>query len=156
MISEYEIGRFGVAMQAAFLAFAGACASFVVVVRRTVTARAARIGLAVLALAAVGAAGGGLAVADPITATEDQLATHGNMHGLGAMLGIPLLPLGATLVTRALTRRPEYAQRSRTLWRLTALNWASLAAMVVGMVLTSTVQSGHFGPPYRSAGPTAC
>ena len=48
------------------------------------------------------AAGGTIAafgVADPIIATKDQLTAHGNMHGLGATLGIPSLPIAAVLIS---------------------------------------------------------
>lgn len=146
MISEYQLGRFGVLMQVAFVAFAAACAAMVVALRHTATSRGSRAGLALLALAAVGAAVGGLAVTDPITATPDQLTTHGTVHGVGAMLGIPLFPLGATLVTRALSRRADHRAIRRVLWTLVALAWLSLAGMAAGMALTFAVHDGRFGP----------
>ena len=105
MISEYEIGRLGWAMQLAFFSLAVASLSVIVAVRSEVKSITGYVGLVFLLIAATGMTIGGIFPSDPITTDPDALSANGRMHILGGQLGIPSIPLGMTLVSRALTRR---------------------------------------------------
>ncbi|HSE09624.1 MAG TPA: DUF998 domain-containing protein [Nocardioidaceae bacterium] len=146
MISEYEIGRHGWLMQTAFLVLAVSTAAAAVSVRRAVVGRAGKVGLVLLAVAAAGMVLGGLAVSDPITATAQETTTHGSLHGLGAMLGIPAFPVAAGLVARGLSRGTGWAGPSRTLWFATVGTWLGLAQMVLAMAVLLPANDGAFGP----------
>ena len=145
MISEYQIGEHGWLMQTAFVSLAVGTAALVAAVRRHVTGKAANAGLVLLAVAAAGMALAGFAVSDPITATPEELTTHGNLHGLGAMLGIPTFPFAAALIARGLSRSNTWAGTRRALRAATALTWVGLAQFVVAMAILVPANGG-FGP----------
>lgn len=146
MISEYEIGAHGWLMRAAFILLGSAMATAAVAVRPYAKSRAGTAGLVLLAVAAVGTVLAGLAVSDPITATKDELTTHGNLHGLGAMLGIPTVPIAAALITRALGRSRSPMPGHRVLVWAAALTWIGLAQFLIIMAVTLPTNDGNFGP----------
>lgn len=150
MISEYEIGRYGWVMSAAFLAFAASC----VAVQRTLaghlSSRGGRIGGGFLLVTAAGLAMGGLFTSDPITATHDQLTTHGNLHGLGFMLGCPAFMIAVTLVNRAVRRNPAWVHVARRVRWATRAVWASLVLFVGSM---GVFFDGGFGPDVKIGWP---
>src|SRR5215216_7052563 len=86
MISEYEIGRYGWIMRLAFLALASSCVTLFVAIRSQAQTTSGRIGMAFLLLSAAGMAVAAVFIADPITASQEELTTHGNLHALGAFL----------------------------------------------------------------------
>ena len=104
MVSEYEIGRYGWIMQLAFLALASSCVTLFLAIRSQAQTTGGRIGMAFLLLSAAGMVIAAVFTADPITASQDELTTHGNLHALGAFLGIPGLPIAAALIGRSLYR----------------------------------------------------
>src|SRR5262245_40012906 len=71
MISEYEIGRFGWAMQLAFFSLAIASVSAIVAVWSEIKSVIGYIGLVVLLIAATGMTIGGIFPSDPITTGPD-------------------------------------------------------------------------------------
>lgn len=135
MISEYEIGRYGWVMQGAFISQAVSCVALFVAVLSQARTIGGRIGLALLLLSATGLTIAAFSVADYITATSDQLTAHGNMHGLGATLGIPSLPIAAVLISLSLGRNPAWSSTRRSLLWVAHLTWISVLVMFVPLLV---------------------
>jgi hypothetical protein len=144
MVSEYEIGRLGWAMQLAFFSLAIASLSVIAAVGSDMKSITGYIGQLCLLIAATGMLIGGIFPSDPITTDPDALSAHGKMHILGAQLGIPSIPMAMTLVSWALTRRtPAWAAVRRWLWLTVGLVWLSFVTLVfLGFVLAK----GKLGP----------
>lgn len=146
MISEYEIGESGWVMRLAFLALSFSNASLFVAIRAHVRTIGGRVGLAFFLLGVIGTAMGGIFITDPITATKDQLTTHGNLHGVGALLGIPTLPIAATLISRALAFGPAWASARRPLLWAATLSWVGFVGFAVSMAVMMPRGHGKFTP----------
>lgn len=146
MVSEYEIGRYGWVMQLAFLSLALSCVALVTALRSQVRTTGGRIGLAFLLLSAAGMTIAAVFTADPITASQDELTTHGNLHAVGAFLGIPGFPIAALLVSRGLLRNTAWSPVRRTLLWTAALNWVALAALVLTLAVLLPQNEGKLGP----------
>src|SRR5262249_51895576 len=126
MISEYEIGRFGWAMQLAVFFLAIASLSAIVAVWSEAKSIIGYIGLVFLLIAAAGMTIGGVFPSDPITTKPDLLSSSGRMHILGGQLGIPSIPIAMTLISWALTRRNlAWAAVRRWPWLMVGLVWLS-------------------------------
>jgi len=145
-VSEYAIGRHGWIMVLAFMSLAVSCTALVPAIRSQIETTGGRIGLILLLVVAVSLIVAGIFVADPITAGQDQLTTHGNLHGLAASVGIPGLPIAALLISRSLSRNPAWSA-ARLIVRLTAhLTWISVLLMSVSMFVLLNKSQGKFGP----------
>lgn len=105
VVSEYEIGRHGWLMSAAFILLAVACLATARAIAPITADRAGRIGRGALCMTAGGLVLAAFATADPVTATTDQLTTHGNLHGLGALIGIPAFVVAAVALSASVGRR---------------------------------------------------
>jgi hypothetical protein len=118
MISEYEIGRYGWMMVLAFLSLALSCVALFVAIRSQIRTTGGYIGLVLLLVSALGMTIAAIFTTDPITASQDKLTTHGNLHGVGALLGIPTFPIAVTLVSLSLARNPAWssARLGRSRW----------------------------------------
>ncbi len=146
MISEYEIGDFGWVMTLAFLSLSFSYLAIFIAIRSQVKTTAGRIGLALLLLGVVGSAMGGIFITDPITATKDQLTTHGMLHGIGALLGIPTLPFAATLINCVLARNQAWASARKRLFLSAAVTWIGLITFAVSMAVMMPRGYGKFTP----------
>jgi hypothetical protein len=146
MISEYEIGRYGWVMVLAFLSLAFSCVALLVAIRSQVRTTGGRIGLALLLVCAAGMIIAAVFTSDPITASSEELTTHGNLHGLGALLGIPGFPIAATLISRSLARDRAWSPARRSLLWATALTWIGLLVFVLSVALMLPRSNGEFGP----------
>src|SRR5712691_10938868 len=133
-------------MQGAFISLAVSCVALFVAVLSQVRTIGGRIGLVVLLLSATGLTIAAFGVADPITATKDQLTAHGNMHGLGAMLGIPSLPIAAVLISLSLVRNQAWSSARRSLLWAAHLTWISLLVMFAPLLVLLPQSGGQFGP----------
>jgi hypothetical protein len=143
MISEYEIGRFGWAMQLAFFSLAIAHVSAIAAVRSQAKSIIGYIGLGLLLVAATGLIIGGIFPSDPITTDPEALSASGKMHGLGGMLGIPVMPVAVALVSSALIRCNRASAGMRAwLWLTVGLVWLSFVALV----FLAFVAKGRLGP----------
>src|SRR5262245_19779154 len=80
MISEYEIGRFGWAMQLAFISLSIASVGAIAAVGSKAKSIMGYIGLVLLLVAATGMIIGGIFPSDPITTDPDALSASGEMH----------------------------------------------------------------------------
>jgi hypothetical protein len=146
MISEYEIGRYGWIMTLAFLSLALSCATLFVAIRSQIRTTGGKIGLALLLVCAAGMTIGGIFTADPITASQDELTTHGTLHGVGGLLGIPTFPIAATLVSLSLARNPAWSPARRPLLWTAALTWISFLVFILFMAVMLPQSQGGFGP----------
>jgi hypothetical protein len=143
MISEYEIGRFGWAMQLAFFSLAIAHVSAIAAVWSQVKSIIGYIGLGLLLVAATGLIISGIFPSDPITTDPQALSASGKMHGLGGMLGVPVMPVAMALISWALIRRNQaWAGMRHSLWLTVGLVWLSFAALV----FLAFVAKGTLGP----------
>jgi hypothetical protein len=146
MISEYEIGEYGWVMTLAFLSLSVSYATLLIALLPHARGLAGRIGLGLLLLGVVGTFMGGIFTSDPITASEDQLTAQGNLHGVGALLGIPTLPLAATLICIALLRNASWASARVPLLLATALTWVGLVGLAIAIAVMLPRGDGAFGP----------
>ena len=145
-ISEYSIGRLGWVMMLAFFCWSLSCVALVVALRGELATRSVRIGRVALLAVGVSLAAAGLFAQDPVTATPDQLTTHGTLHAVASLIGIPGIPVAALLVGVGLTRHnPEWSRRKRLVMGTAHLTWISLIAMVVYLVVM-VPEAGGFGP----------
>ena len=145
MVSEYQIGRHGWLMSVAFVLLAAACLATARTVVPVAADRAGRVGRIALRLSAAGLTLAAVATADPVTATPEQLTTHGNLHGLGAMVGIPAFLVAAIAVNRSVQRSQRAPQlRAATVAVVTALIVfaVSMAVMFDGAPATPDVRLG--------------
>ena len=114
-VSEYAIGRHGWIMTLAFLCLSLSCITSFVAIRSQVGTMAGKVGLGLLLLAAAALAAAAIFVSDPVTARREELTTHGHLHGLAAMVGIPDLPIAAVLISRSLVRNRAWSSGRRSL-----------------------------------------
>lgn len=144
-VSEYAIGENGWVMTLAFLSLSVSCAALCAAVRQEVTTRGGRIGIILLYIVALSMVVAGIFAMDPITASKDELTTHGNLHGLAAMIGIPGFPIAALLITRSLSRNSRWSDVRSALRWTAHLTWVTLALMYLTIGLTLP-RAGKFGP----------
>ncbi len=145
MISEYEIGNYGWIMSLAFLSLSFSYLTLFITIRPEMPPTiAGRIGLALLMLGVIGSAMGGIFISDPIT--TEQVTLHGNLHGIGALLGIPTLPIAATLISRGLARNPAWTSARTSLFWAAALTWVGLLVFALSMTVMLPRGHGKFTP----------
>lgn len=145
-LSEYAIGRHGWIMVLAFQVWAVSCAAAVVAVRPCVRTIGGRIGLAALLAVAFALAAAGVFVMDPVTARQEDLTAHGNIHALASMVGIPGLPIAAVLISRSLARTRAWTAARRSLLGAAHATWISLAVMAAALPFLLSRNGGAFGP----------
>jgi hypothetical protein len=146
MVSEYESGQHGWVMVFAFLCLALSCLALLAAIRSQIRTTAGRIGVAFLSLSAAGMIIAAVFTTDPITASQDELTTHGSLHGLGFLLGIPSFPIAATLVSRSLARNPAWPPARRSLLWTAVLVWIGLLVFVLSVAVLLPRGGGEFGP----------
>ena len=103
-VSEYAIGRRGWVMVLAFLTATASYTSLLAALRPLVRGRAGRAGLRVLGICALGTAGVGVLVADPVATPLTELTTIGTLHVISGLSALLLLPLAAVLLGIGLAR----------------------------------------------------
>lgn len=146
MVSEYEIGRFGWVMQLAFLSLALSCVALFVAIQPYVRTAGGKIGLTLLLICAAGMTIAAVFTTDPTTASQNELTTRGNLHGLGTLLGVPGFPVAVTLISRSLTRDGALSSANRSLLWAAALTWVGLLAFAASAALFLPRSAGGFGP----------
>ncbi|HEX4883780.1 MAG TPA: DUF998 domain-containing protein [Casimicrobiaceae bacterium] len=124
-VSEYAIGPYGGIMRVAFVLWALACATLAVGIRGTLGTRRARVGSAVLLVAAVALVVAGVFAQDPVTTKPGEGTLAGTLHAAASLVGIPAIPLAALLLGK-----PLGASDDRLLRTTTHLAWMSLLAMM--------------------------
>jgi len=127
-ISEYEIGRHGWMMVLAFLSLALSYVTLFVAIRPQIRTTAA------------------IFTTDPITASQDELTTHGNLHRLGTLLGLLTVPIAATLIGRSLPRDQAWFPARRLLQWMAGLTWISLLVFFLSVAVMLSQSGREFGP----------
>jgi Protein of unknown function (DUF998) len=145
MVSEYLLGNYGWVMQLAFLSMALSCVTCFFAVRSYIQTRGGNIGLVILLVTAAALITAAFSAIDPITASKNALTTHGNIHALASMIGVPGLPLAALLISRSLAHNPGWFSARRALFWATSLAWISLLLMVLTVAVMLPL-AGKFGP----------
>lgn len=143
MMSEYALGRHGWVMTVAFGALTVSYLGVAAAVTPHVRSVAGWIGLVLLVVSAPGTTIAGMFPTDPITVSRDAITASGQIHGIGALLGIPTFPIAATLITRGLWRNPAWAGARRLLLLAVSLSWLGLGVFILSM---ATQFRGTFGP----------
>ena len=145
-LSEYGIGSHGGLMTVAFFSWATSCVALFAALREDLLTRSGRIGRVVLLAVGLSLIMAGLFAQDPITAKTDELTTHGTLHAVASMIGIPGIPMAALLISWSLTRHnPAWLPRRRGLMGMAHLTWLSLIAMLVYLAV-AVPRAGGFGP----------
>jgi hypothetical protein len=146
-ISEYANGRYGWVMMLSFFFLALSCAALVVAVRSQIGTIGGKIGLGALLIVAASLIAAGVFTTDPITASRDEMTTHGHLHALAAIVSIPGFPIAALLISLSLARRKQAlsAVRRSLIWSA-LLTCFSVAAMFVYLVVALPNHGGEFGP----------
>jgi hypothetical protein len=146
MVSEYSIGNMGWVMKLAFFSWAVSCFALFRVIRSQVTSVAGKTGLVLLVIVGISLIMAGLFDMDPVTATKEELTTHGHLHGVAAMMGIPVLPVAAILITISLLRNGNWAPAHRPITYSAHFTWISFVLMMVIMFITLGKTEGKFSP----------
>ena len=128
-VSEYAIGRHGWVMTLAFFAWAVSCATLAVALRARVSTRAGRIGRVILFIVSASLVVAGLFDQDPVTSRPEDATTHGLVHAIASIVGVPGIPLAAVLIGG----------------RFAHATWLSLAVMA-GYLSIAVPHAGGFGP----------
>lgn len=144
VISEYALGNYGWMMVLAFLSLALSCVSLLVAIRSQTRTIGGKIGLAFLLVAAAGLIIAAIFTTDPITASRDELTTHGNLHGLGAALGTGF-PIAAALIGWSLARNQAWSSARRSLLWSAGLAWIGFLVFALSMAVMFP-DDGTFGP----------
>ncbi len=146
MVSEYAIGRYGWMMQLAFGCLAGSCVGFAIAGWPQVVTTGGRIGIALLVVAALGLTIAAFNNTDPINTPKTEMSSHGNMHGLGFMIGVPSLTVACLLISLSLRSSQSWGWISQPLLWLAQLPWISIVAMVAVLLILLPKNDGKFGP----------
>ena len=133
-ISEYEIGRYGWLMRAAFFCLSLSVLALCFAIAVDARGVSGRLGLALLLLAAFGMGLAGVFAPDPVN----------KLHEVGAVLDH--LPFAALLVSWSLSRNPNWLPARRTLRWTAALPLLGLVIFVVSMGVMLPRNGGRPGP----------
>jgi hypothetical protein len=143
VLSEYQIGANGWLMSVAFVLLASSCVCLALALRPHLRSLGGRVGLVFLGVTALGLLIAAMFTTDPITASSDELTTHGTLHGVGAGLGIPGQLIAASLISRSLVRRAGWSSGRRWLYGTAVAAWLSVAVYGVCM---AAMYDGEYGP----------
>jgi len=146
MVSEYAIGDFGWLMQVGFFCWALSCLTLAATVRAQAETTGGRIGVALLFLVGIAIIMAGSFVIDSPTVAKDQVTTHGQLHGLASMIGVPGQPVAAALISKSLTRKYSWREEKRRILTMAHFTWVSLLVMFGSIALMMVTNEGKFGP----------
>lgn len=144
VLSEYALGPTGWLMASAFFALAGSFAALLLALRHDLKKGwLGRVGLLALAVAALGAAMGGLFPMDPVGTPPEQMSTTAQLHNLAFMLGGPGALLAITFVNASLAGQAAWRAARGMLVATGAFAWLAMAAFFVAVsMLMSNPQGG--------------
>jgi hypothetical protein len=126
VVSEYALGKYWWVLSLMFIAWGASSLALAVAIRSQLKTPGGKVGLALLIIAGVGQ---GMAAFFDLRQTV--------MHNVAAGLGIPCLPIAATLISTRLSRSPAWASSKAALRWTAAATWVSLALMVLAMASLS-------------------
>jgi hypothetical membrane protein len=146
-VSEYSNGKYGWLMKLGFFTMGFSFIALFFGIRNHIFNKTGKLGLIFLLVAGIGGAAAGIFDMDPLNTPKDQMTTHGHMHGLTAMISIPLFPVAALLISYAFIRgslNPS-GNRKSILW-FAHLTWISLVLMQIVLFTSLAKTHGVFGP----------
>ena len=146
MVSEYAIGQYGWMMQVAFGCLALGCVSIAVAGWEQVLATSGRIGLVLLVIAAIGLTTAAFNNADPVNTPKAEMSHHGEIHGLGFMIGVPCLTIAILLISLSLRANQSWDWARQPLLWLAQFPWISIIAMAAIILIILPKYDGKFGP----------
>jgi hypothetical protein len=146
MVSEYAIGDHGWVMKLAFFSWGISCITLASAVRYQIKTLSGRIGLVLLFIVGISIVMAGVFVMDPPTASKDEMTTHGNLHGLTSMIGIPGHAIAAVLISFSLSRNPAWASAKSSLKWSAHFTWISLVVMIGSIFIMLGKTQGKFDP----------
>lgn len=133
VISEYANGPHGWLMTIAFAALAVSCGATVLGIWPLADGWGLRIGLVLIALAAIGLGMAALFPADIVQDPMPPMSWSGTMHGVASMLGNPTLMIGMIVLAYALPGLAPWQGSGISLQIFAHLAWLCFVAMMVGM-----------------------
>ncbi len=145
MVSEYANGHYGWVQQLVFLSLALGCVAMFTAIRSQVQTKGGKFGLGLLLVVAAALTAAAFNAIDPITATKDQLTTHGNIHGMASLVGVFGLVAAQVLISVGLRRNPAWTSARQSLLWVANFTWVSLVLMILAVGITLPLHHG-FGP----------
>lgn len=124
VVSEYANGNYGWVLSLMFIAWALASWALAFELWPQVETRAGKIGLCLLVLSGIGEA---------MAAVFD--INHPGMHDLAGALGVPTMPIAASLISVSLARSRPWSKARKTLLWTSNLIWISLALFIAAMIV---------------------
>ena len=122
VVSEYALGGHGWALSLMFLAWATSSWALAFTIRSQVRTIDGQIGLVFLVVAGLGQAMGSVFdLSQPVP------------HNLAGALGIPTLPIAATLISVSLGRMQLWRPSRNAMIGIACLTWVSLAVMIAAI-----------------------
>jgi Protein of unknown function (DUF998) len=126
VVSEYALGDYWWVLSLMFFAWGTSSWALAFAIRSQVQTPGGKVGLVLLVVAGAGEA---MAVFFDLRQTV--------MHNVAAALGIPCLPIAATLISTNLGRAPAWRSSKTVLRWAATLTWVSLALMGFAMAALS-------------------
>jgi hypothetical protein len=142
VLSEYALGATGWLMALAFFALAGSFGALLVALRSSLRGWLGRAGLVALAVAAIGAAMGGLFPMDPVGTPPEQASSTAQLHNLAFMLGGPGALLAITLVNACLARQAAWRAARPMLAATAGFAWLAMIVFFVAVALLMSNPEG--------------
>lgn len=146
MISEYAIGQYGWMMQVAFGCLALSCVGIAIAGWPQVVSAGGKIGMVLLVIAAIGLTIAAFNNTDVANTPKAEMSAHGEMHGLGFMMGVPALTIAALLISISLPVNQSWSRARQSLLWSAQFPWLSIIAMVTVMLMLLPKNDGKFGP----------
>lgn len=135
-VSEWAIGPWGWLMSAAFIIAGVGYGALFVAIRSQIRGWWGYIGLAILAICAVGLIGVGTFTMDPMTTPPDQFTPRGIAHIAFGMIQLMLLPFAALIINLNIgLRNQEWAGARKILLVTAFVPLAGLVGFIVHLSL---------------------
>lgn len=144
-ISEYEIGKHGWIMQAAFLVLSLGNAALIAAIGNCMTGIWGRIGTFLFLVGTIGTVLGGIFITDPVNTAPEAVTTSGKLHNLGGALGLAGF-LGTLIYSVKLLRSDSWRSRRRAVLLATAILILGFLVSFVSIVTIASQHGGIFGP----------
>ena len=144
MLSEYAIGDNGWIMQLSFFSWAFSCIALVVSIRSQLTGNGGRIGLVLLVITGLALIMGGIFIIDSPYQETNEPTTHGSLHGLSAMIGLPAQAIASLLISYGLKHNRDWVAAIKPVILFAHLTWISLVLMFASTFIMMSLSQGKF------------
>lgn len=143
-ISEYSIGKNGWIMQFAFFILGSSCISLILSIKSQVKTVGGKIGIFIMLIVGLSLIMAGIFTMDAVTTPKNELTTHGNLHGIASMIGVPGFPIAAILISISLGKNTKWVFYKKTMIALAIAIWVCLIIMFATMFITLAKTKGVF------------